>query len=285
MPATDKLNGAYLVRYSERRQGAIFWGSYDNEGKFIGQGYADVPDASTDKHVFRIVSKGSSYNIYLDDALIVKNIPQDHAAGYIGLLTSQSSVAYDRVEVAGTEQAANQPSIVTLDAFSDVKILSGKWDTQSQVIRQLVTQPGDYILNSGIFAADYTLEAKITLPEGTDLGGGFIFHMPDRGSRKGASVVRLIDGGQGVFWGVFDENNQFKGKQSAKISPAQSYVLKLVSHAGKMDIFVNDQAVFQDVLLDRQDGWLGLIAHGGVIQFENIRVSVTNEDPLPSGGN
>ena len=47
MPFTDRLNGSYMVRYSERRPGGVFWGYYNLTGKFVGQGYANVDPPGT----------------------------------------------------------------------------------------------------------------------------------------------------------------------------------------------------------------------------------------------
>ncbi|MFM8321495.1 MAG: hypothetical protein ACKOC5_11330 [Chloroflexota bacterium] len=279
MPYVDRLNGAYLVRYSDRRPGAIFWGHYDDLGTFIGDGYANVPEASTDRHLFRIVSKDTSYEIYLDGNLIVKDLPLMSSYGYIGLLTSNSAVVYDSVVVAGS--AAQPQSVTVTDGFSDVSLLSGKWETNGSTITQQVTDIGEYILNSGIYAKDYTIEAHIQLPNGGETGGGFIFHMPDRGSRKGAYMVRLINGGQGIFWGRYDDTGQFRGQSSARLPAAKEHVLKLVVSGNRMDVLVDDKAVFSGVNLDSSEGWLGLISHGGVVQFTQIKTVITGMGSNP----
>ncbi len=275
MPYTDRLNGAHLVRYSDRRPGAIFWGYFDDSGKFVGEGYADVPEASTDHHLFRVVSKKSTYDIYLDNNLIVKDLPFKQNYGHIGLLTSRTSVSYDQVEITGSTAKPPESTTNAVDPLSDLKILSGKWDTQNNVITQQVTEIGEYILNSGTYATEYTIEAEISLPNGGQTGGGFIFHMPDRGTRKGAYLVRLVNGGESIFWGYFDENSKFKGIGSAKLTKAASYVLKLAVRGNLMNVYVNDQMILQDMKLTSTEGWLGLLAHGGVVQFKNVKATIT----------
>jgi hypothetical protein len=283
MPEIDRLNGAYLVRYSDRRAGAIFWGHYDDKGVFVGEGYTNVPEASTDRHVFRIVSKDSTYDIYLDNSLIIKNLPLLQNSGHVGLLTTSASVAFDTLTVKGSNAATVSP--VTRDWISDVKILSGKWDTtDSNNITQLVTDLGDYVLNSGISARQYTLEATISLPDGGDTGGGFIFHIPDPKSRNGAYIVRLIKGGQGVFWGRFDDAGKFQGDGSKTITTAAHYLLKLAVTNDKLDVYVNNQPIFNNLKLNRSEGWLGLIAHGGVVKFEDVKINISDAAAGTSGG-
>ncbi len=273
MPYTDRLNGAHLVRYSDNRPDAIFWGYYDETGKFIGQGYADVTSASTDRHALQIVSKSATYDIYLDETLIVKDLPLQQNFGNIGLLTSKSSVEYDQVDISGTQAASS--SATTTDGFSNLKILSGKWNTENNILLQQATDVGDYIINSGIFTDEFTIEAKITVPKNSDIGGGFIFHMPDRGSRKGAYIMRLINGGEGLFWGYYDDANKFQGLGSTTLVQADSYVITMAVSGNLMDVTVNGLPVVNDAKLNRTSGWLGVIAYGGEVKFENLQVTVT----------
>ena len=56
MPYTDRLNGAHMVRYSDRRPGGMFWGYFDAIGKFVGQGYATVDPPADRRHDLRVVS-------------------------------------------------------------------------------------------------------------------------------------------------------------------------------------------------------------------------------------
>jgi len=274
MPYTDRLNGAHLVRYSDRRPGAIFWGYFDMTGKFIGEGYADVPDASTDRHTFRVISTKSTYDLYLDDKLIVKNLALQQTSGYLGLLVSQASVFYDHVEISGSTAIAPVNTTNVVDAFSDIKILSGKWNTSGNVITQQVTDIGEYILNSGAYASEYTIEANISLPNDGQTGGGFIFHMPDRGSRKGAYIVRLVNGGESIFWGYFDETSKFQGQGSASLQKTDNYFVELAVRGDRMDVKVNGNMIFQNMKLTSAEGWFGLLAHGGVVRFKDVKATI-----------
>lgn len=280
MPYTDRLNGAHLVRYSDRRPGAIFWGYYDETGKFVGQGYTDVQAAATDRHVLRVVSKAETYDIYLDGTRLVANLPLQSDAGYIGLLTTQSAAAYDLVSVGATDAAASAAPVTT-DGFSEVRPLSGDWVTEGDTAVQQVTDLGDYVLNSGVFASAYVVEAEVVLPEGGQIGGGFLFHMPDRGSRNGAQLVRLAKGGASLLVGYYDETGQFKGQSSLALAPAARHRLRLEVGGDRVSVYLDDALVLKDFRLKRSDGWLGLTAHGGVVTFEGIRVTVAEVTGAP----
>ncbi|MFN8382306.1 MAG: hypothetical protein U0V02_10220 [Anaerolineales bacterium] len=276
MPYADRLNGAHLVRYSDNRPDAIFWGYFDDTGKFVGEGYADVPAAGSDHHVLQIISKSATYDIYLDGKLTVRDLPLQQNYGHIGLLASNSSVSYDQVDVADTQQSSTSQSVANgVDALSNLIILSGKWDMQNGVLVQKVPDAGDYIINSGVYTNDFTIEARISVPKDSEVGGGFIFNMPDRGSRKGAYILRLINGGEGLFWGYYDSTNKFQGVGSATLQPADAYVVILSVTGDLMSVTVNGSPIASDVKLNSKSGWLGLLAYGGEVKFENLQVTYT----------
>ena len=89
MPYTDRLNGAHMVRYSERRPGGIFWGYFDETGKFVGQGYANVDPPADARHTLRVVSAAETYSLYLDDFLLAADLPLRQNYGYVGFVTRQ----------------------------------------------------------------------------------------------------------------------------------------------------------------------------------------------------
>jgi hypothetical protein len=276
MPFADRLNGAHLVRYSERRPGAIFWGYYDDTGRFVGQGYADVTEAGSEQRTFRVISGETTYAIYLDGTLIASDLPLQQNYGYMGLLTSQSSAAYDQVVVDAIEaKPLENTAIDDADGFNNVTVLGGLWTTENNQTIQEVTEEGDYILNLGIFASEYTMEAEISLPEDSYAGAGFIFHMPDSGSRRGAQIARLINGGSGVFWGSFDDTSAFQGRGSAALDlPGNTFLLRLEVAGELMNLWVNDELIQENIPLDRRDGWIGLITFGGPVTYDGLKVLI-----------
>ena len=291
MPYADRLNGAHMVRYSDRRPGGIFWGYYDQAGKFVGQGYANVDPPGTGPHTVRVVSGNSTYSIYLDGALLADNLPLENAQnyGYIGLITAQSSAAYNSIQVAGAEavsSATATPAVLQpltaagtyggTAGFGDQRIVSGKWDVAQGVYTQTAPDPADYVLNTGIYASNYSIEADITLPDKPDAGGGFMVHMPERSRKSGATVVRFIRSGAGIFWGVYDKSGAFRGRGSAELDKKAEgvYRLKLIVRGDSMDIFVDDQPIASDVRLPRSEGWIGLVAYGGPVTFTNVDATV-----------
>lgn len=116
------------------------------------------------------------------------------------------------------------------------------------------------------------------MPKDSEVGGGFIFHMPDRGSRKGAYILRLINGGDGLFWGYYDDANKFQGVGSATLETAEAYVVKLSVVGNLMNVTVNGSPVASNVKLNSGGGWLGLLAFGGEVKFENLTSDLYRND-------
>lgn len=293
MPYTNRLASAYMFRYSDRRPGGVFWGYYDKTGKFIGQGYANVDPPGTHRHVIRIVSGDTNYSIFLDGILLANDIPLVNGQnfGYIGLITSRSASVFESVAVGAVGRVPSTlatPTTVVISpltrvgnyggesSFPDQRIISGNWNIAQGVFTQVVPNPADYILNTGIYASSYTIQADIILPDTPDAGGGFMIHMPERSQKSGATIVRFIRGGEGIFWGIYDEAGIFRGRGSAKLNQKLqgSNQLRLVVRGNRIDIFVDDQTIASGIHLPRAEGWISLVAHGGPVTLANVEVNV-----------
>ncbi|MFN8433522.1 MAG: hypothetical protein U0V18_05855 [Anaerolineales bacterium] len=276
MPNTDRLAGASMVRYSDKRDNAIVWGYFDENGVYKNQGYADVPNAGADRHTLRVVGGEKSFGIYLDDRLIVQAVPYEsgYSSGYFGLVTSRTHVIYDEVAVDGVG-AVFKGTYDSMDGFTDQRIVSGKWTIENNQAIQTVTDVSDYVWNTGVQASEYTVSAKITLPNTADSGGGFIIHMSERGSKNNSYIVRLKDGGKGIWWGSINDEGKFKGQGSAPIEGTEkTFTLKLVVKLDTLSIYINDAEITKDVAISAQEGWVGLLAYGGKVTFEDVKLEV-----------
>lgn len=305
MPTPYQLNGAHMVRYSDRAD-AIFWGYYDDDLKFVGQGYArlNAPPGQTG-HTFKIISADTTYDIYLDGQLMAGDVPLNRREGYIGLITSQSKVAYSRVEVSKVDGVAEEVALAptpTLEIESSptpkvvkaVSTLPGQvwqpalpddnqnWTADGTTIRQNSPEATDYMLNTDVFAKAYTLETGITLPDDpelSDAGGGIIFHMPERNRKSQAHMARLTDGGTGVFWGYYDDNGKFIGQGWAELTgEANTYDFKVIVQQNSYTLVINGETIAAGIPLTRQEGWLGLLAYSGPVTFRDVRITLSGNE-------
>ena len=294
MPYRDRLNGAHMVRYSDRRPGGIFWGYFDADGKFVGQGYANVSPPGDARHTLRVVSQATTYNVYLDDFLLASDLPLMQRYGYLGLITVQSSAEFVSTRVDGiatlasaTETPVALPALADAGVYSgtlgfpDERILSGKWEVAGGVFRQTSPDVADYIYTTGVYASHYSIEADIFLPDMPDAGGGFMLQMPERRSKVGATVVRLIRGGHGIFWGVYDQSGAFRGRGSVELplkpEGETGFHLHVDVKGDRLDIILDDVMIAEAVALPRAQGWIGLVAFGGSVALGNVQIVVAGE--------
>jgi len=100
--------------------------------------------------------------------------------------------------------------------------------------------------------------------------------MTERGTKNNSYIVRLKDGGKAIWWGTINAEGKFKGQGSAPLEKtSNTFVLKLVVKLDSMTIYVNDKEIVKNVTLSSQEGWIGLLAYGGPVIFEDVKLDVT----------
>lgn len=314
MPYTDRINGAHMVRYSERRPGGIFWGYFDSGGKFVGQGYATVDPPADARHTLRVVSGANYYSVYLDDFLLAADLPLQQNFGFVGLVTVRSTASFDQIKIdqikigqmatpsrpatpatpvvtpilpadvtPASQKTPTTSTSATIRTFPERRVLSGIWEDDGDALRQTAPDPGDYILNTGVTAASYRIEADIQLPTKPETGAGFLIHMPERGRRHGATIVRFTNGGDGLFWGIYDATGAFVGRRAVDIANKPEgdnrFHLAVDVRGPSMDIWVDDELIASDVIIPRGEGWIGLVTHGGPVTFDKVQVTLEEAAP------
>ncbi len=103
------------------------------------------------------------------------------------------------------------------------------------------------------------------------LGSGITLDRP-----PGLLFELTFRGGEGIFWGSYDEAGIFRGRGSAQLNPKLQggSRLRLVVRGNSVDIFVDDQAIATRVRLPRAEGWISLVAYGGPVTLANVEISV-----------
>ena len=90
---------AYIVRLKDGGQ-AVWWGSTDTDGKFIGQGSAPVPVPGTTLTLKTVVNL-DKMTVYINDVQIVADVPLPAQDGWIGMLSYGGPITFtdDKLEV------------------------------------------------------------------------------------------------------------------------------------------------------------------------------------------
>jgi hypothetical protein len=281
MPQPERRSGAHMVRYADD-DSALFWGFFDDAGDFVGQGSALVPAPGTTAHTLEITSSQDSYTITLDGITIAQDIPLTSTRGSVGLVASQSAVAFDALEVLPQQEQEQTAAVVPAGGLDNLSFLSGTWVREGTTVRQLDQDATDFVSATGIAAERYTLRVTLLLPDDPelpDVGAGVLFHMPAQDSINGAQMVRLGGSGREIFWGAFDEAGVFQGQGQADLpaAPGEPRTLTLVVAADTYTILIDEQEIAAAVPLQDNGGWIGLLSFRGPVSFQDVRLTLGSE--------
>lgn len=276
MPAANSKNGAHMARYIDER--FLTWGYFDAQGAYVGQGSAELDAPADALQTLEIIVSEQRYAIRLNTKLIAQDIPLQNQLGGIGLVTSQSVVAFESVEVLSNTNPLTAPE-TPQDAVLDLRGISGTWTTQDGITTQQDAEARDYIAGVGVSAESFTLSVDIQLPDVPDLadaGGGVVFHMAGRDDPKNGHMVRLAQGAKEIFWGKYNADGVFIGEGGVPLNlePSPVYRLSVIVRSDTYDISVNGQTIVQAVPLQGSAGWIGLISFRGGVSFSNIALQV-----------
>lgn len=280
LPQRESKNGGQLVRYTDDGKG-LFWGYFDAQGAFTGQGYINTAPPAQDSHVLTVQSLPDTYSIILDGNTVAQDIPLNSRQGFIGLTTSQSVGEFASVSISnlGSSTAIGTKPI---DLLANSQTVNGQWEYNPDGIQQTETEAADYVTGIGVLAEQYVIESDITLPtEITDAGGGVIFHMPARDTLAGAYMLRFGNGGKILFWGRYDDKGVFIGQGSVDVNlePGEPHHLAVVVKTNSFDIQVDNKTIVPDVPLEQKSGWLGLISFRGPVIFSHLRMTLGASQP------
>ena len=78
----------------------IFWGSYDENRAFAGLGGAPLSLDWSIPHTLSLVVRNSTYDIQVDDVVIVTDVPFTRDFGWIGLISFSGPVEYSDFELS-----------------------------------------------------------------------------------------------------------------------------------------------------------------------------------------
>ena len=277
MQRTDSIAGSHLVRFEVDGSG-IYWGTFAEDGSFEGNGFASISIDPLQPNRLMVQSHATTYDILLNETVIAQDIPLTWTSGHVGMAVSQSDAAYSNIMVWPIDGIGTlAPESQSLLAQSES--ISGEWVYTDGVIQQISNESTDYMTALNVLGRTYTVEATINMAlEGTpeDSGGGFIFHMADRADRAGATMVRFIDQGERIVWGQYDQAGVFQGAGNIALdlTGEEPIHLSVRVRNGSYDLLVNDELVISELPLAVEEGWLGLVAFRGVVEFSDVRLNI-----------
>lgn len=271
LPNPTERNGGAMVRYFE--ENVIAWGTFSDDGVFAGLDSSPVLSPGDSAQRLSVEVGAASFNVLLNGDALATNIPLGGEASdthYVGLTASQSAVAFDDFAIWNVNRITDRPA-------PDIRVASatGIWENDGAVIRQLDETPTDFVAGTGFRGEQYIVTLDITLPPDREtVGAGLVFHMSARDAVSGGHMARLADGGERIFWGRYDEAGVFSGSGNAALTPddADRIELQLRILEGSYSLVVNGNTVVEDIPLERDEGWIGLLSFGGPVEFRNFRI-------------
>lgn len=278
MQSRDTFAQSHMIRFKEDNT-VMFWGHFDENSVFNGQGFVEISVNEGDTHKLDVHAKENTYDIYLNDQLILADNPLIYSQGYVGVTSSVSEVQFDNAQVypLGGEGIGIAP--VANDLLENVEAISGDWVFDGGVITQTNMDGFDFLTGLNLFAQNYSLSTQIEFTQAAaeqDVGGGFIFHMPDRNNKRNAQLIRFMNGGRSILWGRYDENELFSGEGALDVPYNEDGIqnLRINVIGDKYDIFVNDELVVGDISLNANEGWIGLVSFSGPVTFTDVNLSL-----------
>ena len=289
MAQFDTLLNTHLVRYVHDAN-FLMWGFFDDNG-FNSQGSLEVAAPETNIHSLEVVSKATTYDIVLDDVVLVSDIPLLQTQGYVGLTASNTYVRFLEIDVTSLDaetvvvSAETPPPADSIESTYDLSIMGGNWETANGVTTQKLDDQTDYIAGLGVFAESFEAGVDIDFSgdvradeESSDIGGGLVFNMRDRDNQADGYMVRLANAGTEIIWGHYDEFGAFVGQGGipVDIDPAekQKFRLSIIVYSDRFDILIDDEAMITDIPLEGSGGWIGLISFRGGVAFSNMSLSL-----------
>jgi hypothetical protein len=293
---TTSRQQSHMARFNvDNGQLWLIYGYFGDDSDFIGQGsmLLESPPQNANPYRLRVQVNDNTYSLYLDDTLLVDEVPLMYSGGAVGFISAISQVAFDDVRI-DTQLAANarsqpvvSPPAEDVDAiFADTfdgsggtsqwRPLSGEWRLVDGALVQQQANGFDLsTVHQQPFNYPLTLRANFTHQEGA--GGGVLFNLPQPDSKNGGHMVRYVEDGGIIAWGYFDENGGFNGQGSAQVSqPGDSpHVLTVRISETAYSIALDNVELVTDVAINNpvSPAYIGLTASQSVVAFDEVTVT------------
>lgn len=264
---------------------AIQWGSFDENGDFVYTDMANIQNTNDGNwHTLQLTVRDGEASITIDNELVRSNIPLSYSEGYVGLMTSQSHIAFDDFTIltgAGLDESLGE--IAQLDTIYDFEEPSlaewlpfaGIWEWAEGSYEQQQTNEFDRASSLTVqMIAPYTMETKLRFVEGA-MESGLIFNMQQRDSKARSQVVSFTANGEFLQWGSFDESGVFQyvgGMPIFSVQDENWHTLQIVVRELAFDIVLDGQTAVSEIPLDYTQGYVGLFTSRGWIAFDDVHL-------------
>lgn len=153
--------------------------------------------------------------------------------------------------------------------------LSGKWAVVDGTYVQSDVEGFDYlsVLDTPPLAA-YRVSVRLRIDSG-EMGGGFIYNMPDPTKRDGAQLIDFANQGKVLRWGHYQPGGafQFDGgiDLAASVMDGNWHTLELITRGTTTDVNVNGKLI-TTVTNVSKSGRIGLTTSRARVSFDDLQL-------------
>jgi hypothetical protein len=98
MDGRDDRRLGHMVRFGSGGK-ELFWGHYDAEGIFVGEGGIPLSSEAAGRYALKLVVLGDTFEIVVNGETIVEAIPIQRSSGWIGLISFSGPVTFSNVSL------------------------------------------------------------------------------------------------------------------------------------------------------------------------------------------
>lgn len=283
MSQPNNKAGSQMVNFTQ--QGDVLqWGHFSDNGEFVFVDSAPIPNvADGEWHTLELVVTGGRATVLLDGEIITADMALTYTSGYVGLLASQSKVAFDDVHVVPENALALGDSTVVdkLYDFEDNNTadwlpFAGDWGALDGRYEQRQTNEWDRISALNLrMTGPYRLSTEVRFIEGT-MNGGLIFNMQQRDRKAQSQMISFTGNGDFLQWGSFDDEGIFvyqSGIPVRSVLDSQWHELVVEVSDQTYNIILDGVTLVTDVPMAYQTGFVGLFGGQGWTVYDNVRVA------------
>lgn len=263
---------------------AIQWGHFNEAGEFVFEDATPVPSvADGEWHTLQLNVQNGQSTIVLDGEIVAENLALTYDYGYVGLLASQSHVAFDDVLIS-QHSGLNSSEAVALERvydFADGNVadwlaFAGEWTAVDGRYEQRQQTEWDRIaaLNTRMVGT-YRFSTEMLFIEG-DMGGGLMFNMQQRDDKALSHMISFTGRGTFLQWGSFDASGVFvyqAGANIPNVSDGNWHELAVEVYETTYNILLDGVLVATDIPLVYNDGFVGLFDGQSWVAYDNVRLS------------
>ena len=99
MAERDNPASGYMARFG-RAGTEIFWGAYDENGVFTGQGGSPLEDPGNTARTLTLIVRQESYDILVNGTPIVTDLPHVQPGGWLGLISYGGPVTFSNFQLS-----------------------------------------------------------------------------------------------------------------------------------------------------------------------------------------